>query len=83
MYLWPVLCSKYSVFITIIAQVLLTETNKCPQHPQYSSQTNIFIHVMCVIEISEDDDSEEDLEHTKHVGDQNGGQPPQAKKLRT
>lgn len=36
-------------------------------------------------EISEDedsDDSEEDLEHTKHVGDQNGGQPPQAKKLR-
>lgn len=50
-----------------------------------SSQTNIFIHVIYVIEISEDedsDDSEEDLEHTKHVGDQNGGQPPQAKKLR-
>lgn len=48
-------------------------------------QTNIFIHVICVIEISEDedsDDSEEDLEHTKHVGDQNGGQSPQAKKLR-
>lgn len=44
-----------------------------------------FIHVIYVIEISEDedsDDSEEDLEHTKHVGDQNGGQPPQAKKLR-
>lgn len=36
-------------------------------------------------EVSEDEDSdgsEEDLEDTNHVGDQNGGQPPQAKKLR-
>lgn len=37
------------------------------------------------IEVSEDEDSdgsEEDLEDTNHVGGQNGGQPPQAKKLR-
>lgn len=37
------------------------------------------------IEVSEDEDSdgsEEDLEDTNHVGGQNGGQQPQAKKLR-
>ena len=46
--------------------------------------TYLFIS-FCAIEISEDEDSdgsEEDLEDTNHVGDQNGGQPPQAKKLR-
>jgi len=57
------------------------------QQPQHFSQTNILIHIICVTEISEDEDedsdgSEEDLESSNHVGDQNGGQPPQAKKLR-
>ena len=56
----------------------------CSSHSTLHKLTS-FIHIICVIEISEDedsDDSEEDLEHSNHVADQNGGQPPQAKKLR-
>ena len=52
--------------------------------PVFHRLTYLFIS-FCAVEISEDEDSdgsEEDLEDTNHVGDQNGGQPPQAKKLR-
>jgi len=51
------------------------------------SGCHFYFQISCVKELSEDededsDDSEEDLESNDHVGDQNGGQPPQAKKLR-